>query len=89
MNEAGIHTNMISFNSMPCPPNRSVEMTAAVAADIGLPVMPNEAAIVDTVMGRSGRIFELLAISAMMGSSEYEVWAVPAKRQKSQVVSGP
>jgi hypothetical protein len=32
--------------------------------------MPSEAAIVDTVKGRSGRIFELLDISAMMGSSE-------------------
>ena len=45
-------------------------MTAAVAADIGEPVMPSEAAIVATDIGRSGRIFEFLAISAIIGSSE-------------------
>ena len=43
---------------------------AAVAADIGLPVMPSEAEMVATVMGRSGRILFFLAISEMMGSSE-------------------
>ena len=47
-----------------------VLMMAAVAAETGLPVMPNEAAMVATVMGRSGRIFEFLAISEMIGSSE-------------------
>ena len=45
-------------------------MTAAVAADMGLPVMPSEAAIVATVMGRSGRILLSRAISEMMGKSE-------------------
>ena len=55
---------------MPFPPSSSVEMTAAVAADIGLLVMPSEAAMVATVIGRSGRIFEFFEISAMMGSSE-------------------
>jgi len=89
MSEAGMQTSRMSFSSMPLPPSRSVLMTAAVAADMGLPVMPSEAAIVATVMGRSGRILLSLAISEMMGSSEYDVWAVPATRQKIHVVSGP
>ena len=55
---------------MPCPPSKSVEITAAVAADIGEPVIPSEAAIVATVMGRSGRILEFLAISEIIGNSE-------------------
>ena len=55
---------------MPAPPNRSVLMTAAVAADTGLPVMPSEAAMVATLSGRSGRILELVAISEMMGRRE-------------------
>ena len=70
MSEAGIQTSRMSFSSMPFPPSRSVLMTAAVAADIGLPVIPKEAAIVATVMGRSGRILLLVAISEIMGSSE-------------------
>ena len=70
MNEAGMQTSRMSFSSMPLPPNRSVLMTAAVAADMGLPVMPSEAAIVATVMGRSGRILLSRAISEMMGKSE-------------------
>ena len=70
MSDAGIHTIRMCFSSMPAPPSRSVLMTAAVAADTGLPVMPSEAAMVDTLSGRSGRIFELVAISEMMGRSE-------------------
>ena len=64
-------------------------MMAAVAAETGQPVMPSEAAMVATLSGRSGRIFELVAISEMMGRSEYQVCAVPATRQNSHVVSGP
>ncbi len=45
-------------------------MTAAVAAETGLPVMPNDADMVATLNGRSGRIFELVAISEMIGRSE-------------------
>ena len=45
-------------------------MTAAVAADTGLPVMPNDAEMVATLNGRSGRILELVAISEMIGRSE-------------------
>ena len=70
MSEAGIQTSRMSFSSMPFPPSRSVLMTAAVAADIGLPVIPKDAAMVATVMGRSGRILLLVAISEIMGSSE-------------------
>ena len=70
ISEAGIQTSRMSFSSMPCPPRRSVLMTAAVAADIGLPVIPNEAAMVATVIGRSGRILLFVAISEIMGNSE-------------------
>ena len=80
MSEAGIQTSRMSFSSMPFPPmsfssmpfppSRSVLMTAAVAADIGLPVIPKEAAMVATVIGRSGRILLLVAISEIMGNSE-------------------
>ena len=35
-----------------------------------IPVMPSDAAMVDTLSGRSGRILELVAISEMMGRSE-------------------
>jgi len=59
-----------SASPIPFAPSNSEEMTAAVAADIGLPVIPSEAAIVDTDRGRSGRIPEFLEISAMMGISE-------------------
>ena len=45
-------------------------MIAAVAALTGLPVMPSEAAIVATLMGRSGRIFWFVAISDIIGNSE-------------------
>ena len=68
--EAGMQTMRMCFNSMPAPPNRSVLMTAAVAAETGLPVMPSEAAMVATLSGRSGRILELVAISEMMGRRE-------------------
>ena len=55
---------------MPLAPNRSEEIMAAVAADTGLPVIPNEAAMVATLNGRSGRIFVSFAISAIIGKSE-------------------
>ena len=70
ISEEGMVMSSTSFSPMPFPPSSSVEMTAAVAADIGLLVMPSEAAMVATVIGRSGRIFEFFEISAMMGSSE-------------------
>ena len=41
---------------------------AAVAADTGDPVHPNEAETVATLSGRSGRTLSLRAISDMMGS---------------------
>ena len=68
--EAGMQISITSLSSTPAPPKRSVEMMAAVAADTGLPVMPSEAAMAETLIGRSGRIFELVAISDMMGSKE-------------------
>ena len=37
--------------------SKSVLIIAAVAAETGLPVIPNEAAMVATLNGRSGRIF--------------------------------
>ncbi len=43
---------------------------AAVAAETGLPVMPSDAAIVATLIGRSGRILLLVAISEMIGNKE-------------------
>ena len=89
ISDAGTQIINISFSSIPFPPSKSAEIMAAVAAETGLPVMPNEAAIAATLNGRSGRIFELVAISEIIGSSEYEVWAVPATRQKSHVTSGP
>ena len=67
--DAGMHTTRMCFSSMPVPPRRSELMAAAVAADTGLPVMPSDAEMVDTLSGRSGRIFELAAISEMMGRS--------------------
>ena len=50
--------------------SESVLIMAAVAADTGLPVMPSEAAIVATLNGRSGLIFEFVAISEIIGNSE-------------------
>ena len=70
MSDAGMQMRRMSFSSMPRPPSRSVLMTAAVAAETGLPVMPSEAAIAATLIGRSGRILLLVAISEMMGSKE-------------------
>ena len=70
MSEAGIQMMRMSLSSMPRPPSRSALMTAAVAADTGLPVMPSEAATAATLSGLSGRILLLVAISEMMGSSE-------------------
>ena len=55
---------------MPLAPNKSEEIMAAVAADTGLPVIPNEAAIVATLNGRSGRILVSFAISAIIGKRE-------------------
>ena len=70
MSDAGMQIISTSFSSIPLQPSKSVEIIAAVAAETGLPVMPNEAAIVATLIGRSGLIFELVAISEIIGSSE-------------------
>ena len=70
ISEAGIQIIITSFSSTPAPPSKSVLIMAAVAADTGLPVMPSEAAIVATLNGRSGLIFEFVAISEMIGNSE-------------------
>lgn len=53
---------------MPFAPNSVPESIAAVAADTGEPVHPSDAAMVETLSGRSGRTFPLRAISEMMGS---------------------
>jgi hypothetical protein len=66
-----------------------VDIIAAIAADTGEQVIPREADMVDTLSGLSGRILDLVAISEMMGRREYEVCAVPARTQNSQVVMGP
>ena len=62
-------TISISVIPMPLSPNSSLERMAAVAADTGEPVQPSEAAIVATLIGRSGLTFSLRAISEMMGNS--------------------
>ena len=53
---AGIQTIRTVPNSIPLAPNISWEIRAAVAAETGLPVIPNEADTVARLTGRSGRI---------------------------------
>ena len=62
-------TMRMSSMPMPYSPNIDWERMAAVAADTGEPVMPNDAETVATLNGRSGRTWSLRAISAMMGSN--------------------
>ena len=65
---AGRQTIRMVPNSIPCPPSRSEEIMAAMAADTGLLVMPNEAAMTERLIGRSGRVLLAWAISLMIGS---------------------
>ena len=68
MREAGMVIAMISVIPIPLSPNNISDTIAAVAADTGEPVHPNDAAIVATLRGRSGRTLSLRAISEMIGS---------------------
>ena len=62
-------TMRMSSMPMPCSPSIDCERMAAVAADTGEQVMPNDAVTVATLNGRSGRTLFFWAISEMMGNS--------------------
>ena len=82
MRVAGIQTISILPKVIPLSPKSSAESNAAVAADMGLAVMACCEAITEIDSGRSGRTLLSVAISDIIGNSEYAICPVPENRVK-------